>query len=498
MGRLLFFGATPYLYPMKRFFVTNLLLLVGLNLLVKPFYLLVIESKVQDSVGAEEFGNYFALINLSFILNILLDLGITNYNNREVAKTGKGNLTSLLLLKFKLAPVYGAAVAGCALLLGYSSDQWVIVFWLVFNQFLASMILFFRSYLSGLHLFKTDSIISVLDRILMIAIIVGLLITHDSFDIMWFVWAQTVSYFITALISLLLLWRRKKEIGLKSDVQEKQLLLDSAPYALMFLISMIVYRIDSVMLERLHPNGAYETGIYAMGFRLFEAFNMLAYLFGVLLVPIFSRLIANNEQVGPIVKIGFRFMLGATGIFAVLCWFNSSDILSLIYENPDSQTALVLNFLSIGCASFSMQYIFGSLLTANGNIKLLIYIASAGAILNIALNFFFIPLWGAQGCAISNAISQTLVLSLQIAYVFRIFQFKFDKILAWKSFVFIVMALTVAWLSSSFFWFNTIFDLGITINLLISAALVSLTALISGLLDFRQIPVLFRMRDKSE
>ncbi len=487
-----------YLYPMKRFFVTNLLLLVGLNLLVKPFYLLVIESKVQESVGAEVFGNYFALVNLSFILNILLDLGITNLTTREVARTGKGNLKPLLLLKLKLAPVYGAAVAACALLLGYSSDQWTIIFWLILNQFLASLILFMRAYLAGLHLFKSDSIVSVLDRILMILIIVSLLFSTSSFEIMWFVWAQTISYLITAIICLVLVFKKKSEFKNDLEIHEKTVLKESAPYAIMFLISMIVYRADSVMLERMLPNGAYENGVYAMGFRIFEAFNMIAYLFGVLLIPIFSRLIAKNESVGPIVKIGFRFMLGATGIFVATCWFNSVQIMDLIYENPDNQAAPVLNFLSIGCAAFSMQYIFGSLLTANGNIKLLIYIVSAGAILNIALNTFFIPLWGAQGCAIANAITQTLVVSLQVAYVFRIFHFRFDKILAWKSFVFIMLALFVAWLSSSFFWLNAIFDLGITINLLISVALISLTALISGLFDFRQLPELLRLREKSE
>ena len=31
---------------------------------------------------------------------------------------------------------------------------------------------------------------------------------------------------------------------------------------------MLLYtRIDGVMLERIHPNGAYESGIYAQGFR---------------------------------------------------------------------------------------------------------------------------------------------------------------------------------------------------------------------------------------
>ncbi|MFM7234257.1 MAG: hypothetical protein ACKOZM_06670, partial [Flavobacteriales bacterium] len=64
-------------------FVSNLLMLIGVNLLIKPFYLLIIEAQVQERIGAENFGLYFALLNISFILNILPDLGITNWNNRN-------------------------------------------------------------------------------------------------------------------------------------------------------------------------------------------------------------------------------------------------------------------------------------------------------------------------------------------------------------------------------------------------------------------------------
>ena len=71
---------------MQRQFVVNFALLLGLNLLVKPFYVFGIEAEVQNRVGAETFGNYFALISFSFLLNILLDLGIANYNARRVAQ----------------------------------------------------------------------------------------------------------------------------------------------------------------------------------------------------------------------------------------------------------------------------------------------------------------------------------------------------------------------------------------------------------------------------
>ena len=54
---------------MKQKFVWNLFLIVILNLLIKPFYIIGIDAEVINRVGLTEYGNYFALINLSFLFN---------------------------------------------------------------------------------------------------------------------------------------------------------------------------------------------------------------------------------------------------------------------------------------------------------------------------------------------------------------------------------------------------------------------------------------------
>ena len=63
---------------MKKTFFQNLLFLIFINLLVKPFYVLGVDRPVQNLVGHESYGLYFALFNFSFLFNIVLDIGITN------------------------------------------------------------------------------------------------------------------------------------------------------------------------------------------------------------------------------------------------------------------------------------------------------------------------------------------------------------------------------------------------------------------------------------
>jgi len=49
---------------MQRKFITNLGLLILLNLLIKPFWVFGIDRTVQNIVGAEDFGFYFTIFNL--------------------------------------------------------------------------------------------------------------------------------------------------------------------------------------------------------------------------------------------------------------------------------------------------------------------------------------------------------------------------------------------------------------------------------------------------
>jgi hypothetical protein len=71
---------------MKKEFLFNLILLVGINLLIKPFYAFGIDLQVQNRVGLSEYGLYFALFNFSFLFQILTDLGIQQYNSRFIAQ----------------------------------------------------------------------------------------------------------------------------------------------------------------------------------------------------------------------------------------------------------------------------------------------------------------------------------------------------------------------------------------------------------------------------
>src|ERR1051325_9325696 len=66
-------------------FYSSLLLLIILNAIIKPFWIFGIDRQVQNITGVAEYGSYFALLNLSIVFGFLLDWGLTNFINRELA-----------------------------------------------------------------------------------------------------------------------------------------------------------------------------------------------------------------------------------------------------------------------------------------------------------------------------------------------------------------------------------------------------------------------------
>ncbi len=431
---------------MQRKFLRNLALVLVLNLLIKPFWIFGIDRTVQNTVGAEEYGFYFAVFNFSFLFYILLDFGITTFNNKNIAQNNqllRKHLSNIIVLKLLLFFVYIILTFAGAFFIEYSKQQITILVFLAINQFLVSFVLYLRSNLGGLHLFKTDSVVSVLDRSLMIIICAILLWGNivPEFKIQHFVYAQTLSLALTALISLIIVFRRADIRFLKLNWNFPFFLLilrQSLPFAVLVLLMTFYSRIDSVMLERLLGNeGGWYSGIYASAYRLLDAANMIAYLFAVLLLPIFARMLKEKQSIEELIKLSFTLIFTPAVIIAVCSFFYADEIMHLLYgihpgetnqmfEYRIVQSSKVFGLLMISFCAVSTMYIFSTLLTANGSLKYLNIVALTGMVLNVFLNIYLIPDYKALGSAWATLITQSLIAIVQVILVSKIFHFRIN------------------------------------------------------------------------
>ncbi len=472
---------------MQRKFITNLILLISLNLLIKPFWILGIDRSVQNLVGLETYGFYFVVFNFSFLFNILLDLGITNFNNRNIAQHRhllNKHFSRIIVVRFMLAILYLIVTFTAALIYGFNAEQLYLLGWIAFNQFLLSLILYLRSNISGLLLLRTDSLISVLDRLLMILFCGVLLwgnVTSQAFRIEWFVYAQTAAYFITALIafSIVMVKAEFKRIYWNWPFFV-MILKQSLPFATLVLMMSFYNRIDPVLINKILPDpvGKIQAGIYAQAFRLFDAANQIAFLFAVLLLPIFSHMIKNKKPVVHIVKLAFSLLFTISVTVALSSYFYASEIMSMLYPGANIESSRILSILMFGFIAISGIYVFGTLLTANGSLKQLNIVAGSAIALNLLFNIILIPQIQAVGSAYASLSAQTISVILQALIVQRIFKFRMNFKFLLSLLAFASGVILAGYLTSSFAY-NWI------INLAIMLSISFLLAWILGLLSIR-------------
>jgi O-antigen/teichoic acid export membrane protein len=419
---------------MRRKFAANLAILFAANLLVKPFWIFGIDRVVQNKIGAAEYGTYFAVFNYSFLLSVILDFGINNFNNRAISRNRSRlseYLLNMMMLKFFLSLVYFSLTFLTASATGFSEKQMTMLFFLAINQILLSAILYFRSNIAAMQQFKSDSFISVLDRLLTILFCLVLLYHSsfaDSFNIMWFIYAQTTALGITALVALgFIIVRSSIIIKIWQLKFTRLILLQAFPFALLSLLMGVYYRIDGVMIERmLGERGALEAGIYAASFRLLDALNMFGYLFATLLLPMFAAMIRKSESVIDLTKFGAGLMFAMAVTAGVNCFFFRHEIMHVLYSNSDAYWAEIFGWLMLNFIPMSSIYIFGTLLTANGSLKALNIIALSGALLNVFLNLFLIPAKGALGATIATLITQFFVAAVHVFFAEKTFAFGYS------------------------------------------------------------------------
>lgn len=419
---------------MQKKFLSSLFLIIALNLLIKPLAIFGIDATVQNRVGTATYGLYFSLLNLSFLFNIFLDLGINNFTTRHIARHPtlvSQYLGKVIGLRFVLFFLYAVITLTIGLAVGYSGTTFFMLLILVFNQLLVTFIAYFRSHFGGLHLFRTDAIVSVLDKALLILICGTLLftnITNGEFKIEWFIWIQTVCYALTLVTALLILVRQAGIPRLHFNrVFSLVIIRKSLPYALLILLMMIYTRTDSIMLERLHVNGAYEAGVYAQGFRMLDALFMFGMIFSTLLLPIFSRMIKLKANgLYDLIKTSRNLLLGGAILLGFICHSHAAWILDLIYNQHDVASIATFQLLMWVFVAMSISLIYSTLLTAEGDMRTLNSIALIGVAVNISLNIYLIPNYGAVGAAFATLITQIMSSIIQLVIAHRQFHFGFD------------------------------------------------------------------------
>ena len=180
----------------------------------------------------------------------------------------------------------------------------------------------------------------------------------------------------------------------------QNVLKKSLPYGLALILNTIYFRIDSILISLIHPQGDEQLGIYAVAMKMLEQFAILPLYFMNSVLPVLTKAIKeNSEKYRTIIRHAFDF-LAAMAFPVVVGGFILAFPIVFIVATPEFLSNLAEGFygsdIALQILIFALLFQFLNVLFAFILISVdkqtkLLYVNAIGVIINLALNFAVIP-----------------------------------------------------------------------------------------------------------
>ena len=226
------------------------------------------------------------------------------------------------------------------------------------------------------------------------------------------IYAYLASIVITCIAFVIYMLKKSPLSTGKNSVTNpvtKELLFFSVPLLAVSILLMVMSWTDTLML------GYFKTpevvGVYNAALPLAHLISTVIASVGFLYIPIISQLYGKNqmEELGRSYTISTKWcFMGALPLFFIFFLF-PGVVLNLLFGSRYIGAAIVLQVLSLGFifnSYFGLNY---HTLITTGKSNFLMQCFLFSGTMNVVLNVFLIPTFGAVGAAIASALSFAVV-----------------------------------------------------------------------------------------
>ncbi len=187
--------------------------------------------------------------------------------------------------------------------------------------------------------------------------------------------------------------------------------------------------LDSDAIKTQLASGYAEIGLYTRGYRLLDAGLIFSALLSTQLLPLFSKRLASRDDNSEVIWMSFRLVLWVSLGAAMGAWFYGEPLINwlyhgqmlsggtltvngvdfpqaMVYSGEILNAAMIFKVLMLAFVPMSLVHVFGTYVTATGNMKWLATLAFVCVGVNVVFNFIEIPKVGALGAATGCLITQ--------------------------------------------------------------------------------------------
>ena len=373
--------------------------------ILAKFCLLLFHILFANLVGAKGYGEFsFVFVAGVIILQPSLDMGLNQLITKWVSR---GN-TSVIRNSFQIKCSVSAFLLPLFILLGWWYEIHSILLGTILIYFLINTIqqsLF--GILRGMEDLRPESITVAIQNLLSLAIL-WIFVNNEineswvgSLVLMLTRCAGTVlvsGIFWKNYLSNLTNYEKSKTLKSTSNLWQEALTL-----GLVLFLIQFYFRIDTIMLGLLSSNS--EVGLYSVAFNLMEGTFFIP---SIVMAAIFPGL-SQTKQFLNYFRKGL-LLLSLTGILCGGAVFLLAEIIIKNFFAQEFQgSGEVLKILALAIPIIFWGYLMTQSLVALDHNRIYLAITAFAVLLNILLNYWLIPEYGAEGAAIATVITEALI-----------------------------------------------------------------------------------------
>ncbi|MGC9516136.1 MAG: flippase [Methanomicrobiales archaeon] len=284
---------------------------------------------------------------------------------------------------------------------------------------------YFQSILLGQYRIKEYNLTTILQNLMyLVFIIINFTVINGG------VQGVIISYVLAVLLtSILLIFRVKtlKRIAFNFKIFSKTIQFGVKGY-IGNVIQFFNYRIDMLILNFLL--GTASVGYYTISVSLVEALWYFPNAIGTLLLSRTPKL--KTEDVNKSTPLVSRNAFFITIILGIILFIFARFIIVLLFGNKYLPSVEPLWFLIPGIVALSICKVLGNELAGRGKPIINTYISITSLVVNVPLNFLFIPQLGISGSALASTISYMVSAVLTLVYFSRISNNKISDLIIIK------------------------------------------------------------------
>jgi O-antigen/teichoic acid export membrane protein len=382
--------------------------------------LLVLMIAAGRVLGEVEFGKFAFALLLGGIFETLMDFGLHQVTVRAVARD-RAQATPLLqhALAIKLLWAGGtlALLIITATILRPQPDVRFACYLIGGSLVFRSYMLTIRGVLQGLERFGWDAIIAFADRGLLLLFGLAALFAGTGLR------GLTIAFVLargTALgLAAVLTQTRLGGIGFRYNREVWENLHREALPLGFFLVVLNLYSyVDGVMLGYLRTDA--ETGLYAAAYKIYEGFTYGALAISAVLTPRLSELFVSNRSSHRRVALGGVAASASIGaVVGIVAFLMATPLLVFLFGADFAAATAPFQILVVGLPVVFAIWILHAIAISVDRERLLLVTGLTGLVVNVGLNLYVIPRYGASGAALATVVGEVVSMAVLVAGLVR-------------------------------------------------------------------------------